>query len=70
MLRGGDRPFVTDGGNFIADCAVGAIDDARSFDARLHMTVGVIETGLFLGMASCVIVAGPGRVEVLERCAR
>lgn len=69
-VRGGDRPFVTDGGNYIADCALGAIDEARTLDARLHMTVGVVETGLFLGMASCVIVAGPGRVEVLERCAR
>jgi ribose 5-phosphate isomerase A len=69
-LRGGERPFVTDGGNFIADCAIGPIDDARALDAKLHMTVGVIETGLFLAMASCVIVAAPGRVEVLERCAR
>jgi ribose 5-phosphate isomerase A len=69
-LRGGERPFVTDGGNFIADCTVGPLDDARALDARLQMTVGVIETGLFLAMASCVIVAAPGRVEVLERCAR
>ena len=30
------------------------------------MTARVLETGLFLGMASCVIVAGPGRVEVLN----
>jgi len=69
VLRGAP-PFVTDGGNYIADCAVGSIDDAQALDARLHMTVGVIETGLFIGIASCVIVAEPGRVEVLERCAR
>jgi ribose 5-phosphate isomerase A len=69
-VRGGDRPFVTDGGNFIADCAIGPIEDARALDERLQKTVGVIETGLFLAMASCAIVAAPGRVEVLERCAR
>jgi ribose 5-phosphate isomerase A len=70
-LRGGtERPFVTDGGNLVADGAVGAIDDARSLDARLKTVAGVIETGLFLGLAARVIVAGPGGVEVLDRCAR
>ncbi len=70
-LRGGERRFVTDGGNLIADCMIeDAIDDAGALDATLQATVGVIETGLFLGIAACVIVAGSGQVEVLERCAR
>jgi ribose 5-phosphate isomerase A len=70
-LRGGaERPFTTDGGNLIADCIVGAIDDARALDAELQATAGVIDTGLFLGLASKVIVAGANGVEVLERCAR
>jgi len=64
------KPFVTDGGNLIADCAVGPIDHARALEARLQATVGVIETGLFLGMASRVIVAGAGGVEAFDRCAR
>jgi ribose 5-phosphate isomerase A len=69
-LRGGARPFVTDGGNLIADCATGPIDDASALDARLRTIPGMIENGLFLGLASRVIVATPGRVEVLDRCAR
>lgn len=71
VLRGGaERPFVTDGGNFIADCAIDQVDDARALEARLEATVGVIDTGLFLGMASRVIVAAANGVEVLDRCAR
>lgn len=67
-LRGGsERPFVTDGGNLIADCAVGQIDDARALEARLEATVGVIDTGLFLGMASRIVIAGANGVEVLDR---
>jgi ribose 5-phosphate isomerase A len=66
-VRGVERPFVTDGGNLIADCDVGRIDDARALEAQLEATVGVIETGLFLGMASRVIIAGADGVEVLDR---
>jgi len=70
-VRGGaERPLVTDGGNLIADCAVGPIDDARALEARLRTLVGVIDSGLFLGLASRVIVAGANGVEVLDRCAR
>jgi ribose 5-phosphate isomerase A len=66
-LRGGERPFVTDGGNHIADCTIGPIADAARLDARIRGLVGVIETGLFLGLASRVIVAGAGGVEILDR---
>jgi ribose 5-phosphate isomerase A len=69
-LRGGDRPFMTDGGNRIADCVVGVIDDAARLDAKIRGLVGVVETGLFLGFAAQVIVGRPQGVEVLERCAR
>jgi ribose 5-phosphate isomerase A len=61
---------VTDGGNLIADCAVGPFDDTRALEARLRTVVGVIDCGLFLGLASRVIVAGANGVEVLDRCAR
>jgi ribose 5-phosphate isomerase A len=66
-LRGGARPFLTDGGNLIADCTVDKIDDARDLERRLRAVAGVIGTGLFLGLASRVIVAGPGGIEVLDR---
>jgi ribose 5-phosphate isomerase A len=66
------RPFVSDGGNHIADCAVGEIVDAARLEAELSALVGVVETGLFLGLASTVVVgratgAGTTATEVMER---
>jgi ribose 5-phosphate isomerase A len=60
------QPFVTDGGNYIFDCAFGAIDEPDSLDMMLKMVPGVVENGLFLGMAERVILAGPHGVEELE----
>ncbi len=52
----GGAPFVTDGGNFVLDCRFGPIADARTLDQRLQVLPGVVETGLFLGMAGRVLV--------------
>jgi ribose 5-phosphate isomerase A len=49
-------PFRTDGGNYIADCAAGELSDPVAVERRLAALVGVVETGLFLGMASLVLV--------------
>jgi ribose 5-phosphate isomerase A len=63
---GGD-PFVTDGGHYIIDCAFdGGIADARDVEARLRGAPGVVDTGLFLGMATAIVVAG-STVQVLQR---
>ena len=56
MLPGGE-PFVTDGGNFILDCTTGAIADAACLDRQMRQIVGVVETGLFIGMAKLALVA-------------
>ena len=67
-LRGGtEHPLVTDGGNHIADCAIDVIDDPTHLEVKLSSLVGVIESGLFIGLASRVIVAGARGVEVIER---
>lgn len=63
----GGMPFVTDGGNYIADCALAEIPNPVELDVRLSRVVGVVETGLFLDMASRVVVGRPGGVEVIER---
>ena len=65
LRRAGGVPFTSDGGNHIADCAVGTIADAGKLEAELHALPGVIETGLFIGMTSTVIVAGAHGVEEL-----
>lgn len=59
-------PFLTDGGNVILDCAFGTIEDPEALDEALKLIPGVVENGLFIGIADFAIVAGPGGVEVLQ----
>jgi len=61
------HPFVTDGGNHIIDCAIAEFPDPVAFDKRLSAVVGVIATGLFVGMASEIVVGRPGGVDVMVR---
>lgn len=68
LRSGGDgAPFHTDGGNLILDCAFGAITDPAALARDLAQVVGVIETGLFIGMADLALVAGEGGVQRLQR---
>jgi ribose 5-phosphate isomerase A len=60
-------PFVTDGGNLLLDCAFGRIDKPELLDDALKRVPGVVENGMFLGIADVAIVAGPDGVAVLER---
>ncbi len=62
-----EKPFVTDGGNFILDCDFGPIEAPAVLDQELNSVVGVVEHGLFLKMTSQAIVAGQGGVTVLLR---
>ncbi len=55
--------FISDGGNFILDCRLKRIGDAPAVDRALKAIPGVIETGLFLGLADEVVLAGPAGVE-------
>ena len=63
----GGAPFVTDGGHLIFDCAFGAIPDTEALSAALHAVPGVVEHGLFIGLADTVIIAGGAGVRVLGR---
>jgi len=60
-----EQPFVTDGGNFILDCRFGPVADPGSTEQRLAMTVGTVESGLFVRRTSIVVVASMTGVEVL-----
>jgi ribose 5-phosphate isomerase A len=66
-LKADGQPFLTDSGNFILDCAFGAIDDPEALDEALKLVPGVVESGLFLGVADAAIVAGPEGVVMIER---
>src|SRR6516165_10755074 len=65
-----EQPYVTDGGNFILDCRFGPLADPGSTEQRLAMTVGTVESGLFVGRTSVVVVASTTGVEVLVPPAR
>jgi ribose 5-phosphate isomerase A len=66
-LGAGGMPRVTDGGNAILDCAFTGIDDWAALHARLKGIVGVVETGLFIDIATEVIVASSDGVRVHRR---
>ena len=53
----GERPFVTDNGNVLVDCAVEPIGDPPGLERTLRAIPGVVDTGLFLGTADTVLVA-------------
>lgn len=59
----GGAPFVTDQGNFILDCMIGSIERPQELAVQLQARAGVVAHGLFLGLATDVIVAGASGVE-------
>lgn len=61
------HPFVTDGGHFILDASLDHIPDPSAIAARLAAVPGVVEHGLFIGMASVVVLAGANGTRVIER---
>ncbi|MES2391550.1 MAG: ribose-5-phosphate isomerase A, partial [Acidobacteriota bacterium] len=58
MKKDGSGPVLTDEQNYILDCACGVIEEPEETAAEIRNIVGVVEHGLFLGMASLVLVAG------------
>jgi ribose 5-phosphate isomerase A len=65
--QAGGRPFVTDGGHYILDCSFEKGLSIQSKAAQLHDTVGVVEHGMFLGMATEVHVGSATGVRVLRK---
>jgi ribose 5-phosphate isomerase A len=65
------HPFITDGGNFILDCRFHDVTDMAKLERDLAKTVGVIDSGLFIGMATDVIlgIGEDGSVRSMVRTA-
>ena len=59
--------FKTDSGNVIYDCAFASIANAGKLAAAIHAVPGVVEHGLFTGMATTLLIAADGEIEVIER---
>jgi ribose 5-phosphate isomerase A len=58
--------YLTDEGNYILDCRFGPIDNLDLLDRRIKQRAGIVEDGLFLGLASDVIVAGADGIRHIE----
>jgi ribose 5-phosphate isomerase A len=67
LRRSGDALYLTDNGNHIYDCRFNGIDDAADLDLKLRRRAGVVETGLFVGMAAVALIADEERVEERTR---
>ncbi len=65
LRMAGGKPFVTDSGNFILDCAFGSIEDPEDLDEALKLIPGVVENGMFLGIADLAVVAGPDGISLV-----
>lgn len=64
------KPFVTDNGNYTLDCTFKGIEDADDVEKKLKAITGVVETGLFLGIADTVIIGSPTGVRMMKRNGR
>ncbi|HEU4538042.1 MAG TPA: ribose 5-phosphate isomerase A, partial [Polyangiaceae bacterium] len=63
LRRRGADPFVTDGGHLIYDLHCGVIDDPAALERDLDAVAGVVETGLFVGRATTLLIADADGVE-------
>ena len=63
----GEKPFATDGGHLILDASFGRIPDAKALSSALLEIPGVVQHGLFIGLAGAVVLAGEGGITLLRR---
>ncbi len=61
------KPYITDGGHYILDCAFGAMDDPKEVAHHLDHVVGLVEHGLFLKFATEAVVATEDGIKILKR---
>lgn len=66
-LRNGAALFVSDNGNHILEANIQALDDPAALERSILAIPGVVDTGLFLGMADVVLIEDGGQVDVRTR---
>lgn len=62
-----DDPFITDNGNYILDCEFERISEPEQLEIDINMIPGVVENGLFIGVATKVIVGSKKGIMTLEK---
>lgn len=63
----GDKPFRTDGGHAIVDCALGRIPDARRLSDALAIIPGIVDHGLFIGICGIILMGTPQGVTTFKK---
>jgi ribose 5-phosphate isomerase A len=66
-LKGGSSPFVTDNANLIYECRFAKMEDPELLEAEIDMIPGVVESGLFIDLATKVVVASAKGVEIRSK---
>ena len=61
----GEAPFTTDNGNYVIDCKFGPIPKPEKLEREINNVPGVLDNGLFVGLADVVVAAGPGGIRTL-----
>jgi ribose 5-phosphate isomerase A len=64
--KGKVGPVITDNGNVVIDASFGVIRNAAELELKLKMIPGVVETGLFIGLASTAYIGTPSKVEKIK----
>jgi len=67
LRTAGAQPFETDNGNYILDCRFQGIAEPQRIEKCLKLISGVVECGLFIGIADVLVIGWADRVEVRER---
>ena len=67
LRKTADKPFVTDSGNYIVDCEVAGVSDLLLLEKNLSGLIGVVENGLFIAIASKIIIGSHEGVTYLEK---
>lgn len=66
-LKGGEKPFRTDNGNLIYECKFERIEDPEFLEVEIHLIPGVVESGLFIDLATKVVIGQEGGTQVREK---
>ncbi len=66
-LKGGEKPFMTDNGNLVYECKFERIEDPEFLEIEIHLIPGVIESGLFIDLATKVVIGQENGTQLRER---
>jgi len=66
-LKGGEKPFMTDNGNLIYECKFERIEDPEFLEVEIHLIPGVVESGLFIDLATKVVIGQENGTQLREK---